>query len=68
MFADDTMGLYTTSTTAELEEMLQYDTNLLAEWFYSSYLSISALKTRLMNFSLRAPAFEPQIFFNGSTL
>lgn len=67
-FADDTMAIYEAEATTELQSMIQHDAVILAEWFYSNYLAISPTKTKLMNFSLRSRAFEPQILFNGSLL
>ena len=67
-FADDTMAVYAADTPTQLQEMIQQDTDLLADWFYSNHLSISTGKTRLMNFSLRTRPFQPQVVYNNTLL
>ena len=67
-FADDTMAVYAADTPTQLQEMIQQDTDLLADWFYSNNLSISTGKTRLMNFSLRTRPFQPQVVYNNTLL
>ena len=62
------LGVYTADTPAQLQEMIQQDTDLLAEWFYSKHLSISTGKTKLMNFSLRTRPFQPHVSYNNILL